>query len=85
MKPRRCLLHFPSWPLAARKRAVHDWEVSTGESSGVGTAAHDDDGDYTTFVEGTELDVAAAKASMEAAAADLERRKEALLRELALE
>jgi hypothetical protein len=76
-----CLHVYLGVVCAARKRAILDWEVEKGR---VGEKADDDDGDYTTFDEGTELDVSAAKASMEAAAADLARRKEALLRDLML-
>ena len=62
--------------IAARKRAVLEWEEHKAETAATGVVAEDDDGDYTTFVEGTELDVEATKANMEAAAADLQRRKE---------
>ncbi len=66
--------------LPGRKRAILEWESAKAEK---GLPA-DDEGDWTTFEEGTELDVAATTASIEAAAADLARRKEQLLRELAL-
>ncbi len=63
-----------------RKRAILEWESAASTRA----PAADDEGDWTTFEEGTELDVAATTASIEAAAADLARRKEQLLRDLAL-